>query len=90
MRAETVIEAGTAQPVAMRDLNRIHPSPVERPSNVTHGIEGILMADGMHAVAQGDVLDVELLLDRIEQRIDSFAAEIPILPLSALGGGEVG
>ncbi len=59
--AEAVIEAGPRQAVAMRDLDRIDPGRIEGARDGAYRIQPVLMADGVHAVAQGDILDIELL-----------------------------
>lgn len=58
---EAVIEAGALQTIPMRDLDRIDLGHIERLGNLLDVIEALLVADGVHPVAQGDVLDVELL-----------------------------
>jgi hypothetical protein len=59
MRAEPVVEARALQPVAVSDLDGIDLCPVERPGDLLDVVEPVLVADGVHPVAQGDVLDVE-------------------------------
>src|SRR3546814_20142649 len=55
--AEAVVEAGAGQAVAVRDLDRRHPGLVQGLRDRAHVVESVLVADGVHAVAQGHVLD---------------------------------
>jgi len=57
--AEAVVEARSTQPVAVRHLDGVDPGGVERQADVGEVDERVLVADCMHAVTQGDVLDVE-------------------------------
>ena len=50
----------------MRHLDGIHLGAIQRAGNRLHMIEAILVADGVHPVAQGDVLNVEFLASGIE------------------------
>ena len=50
----------------MRNLDGIDLRLVERTGDRPDVVKPILVADGMHAVAEGDVLDVELGLGWIE------------------------
>ena len=59
MRAKTLVVAGALQAIAMRDLNCVHLGIVERFGNRLNMIKTILVADGMHPVAQGNVLYVK-------------------------------
>ena len=43
----------------MGDFNRIDSSLIQRASDGLHLVQGVLVADCMHAVAQGDVRDIE-------------------------------
>ncbi|MCY1207336.1 hypothetical protein D9M72_189330 [compost metagenome] len=61
MGTKAVVEAGARQPVAMRDLDRIHARGVERGRDAAHVVQAVLVADGVAAVAQRHVGDVELL-----------------------------
>lgn len=45
----------------MRHLDGVNPGVIQRPGNVTHMVKAIHMANGVHAVAQGHVLDIEFL-----------------------------
>ena len=58
--AEAVVEAGALQPVAMRHFDGINLCPIECAGDLAHVIEAILVADGVHPVAQGHVLNIEL------------------------------
>ena len=65
MRAEAVVEAGALQAVAVGDFDGIDLGLVERASDLHGLLDAVLVANGVRAVAQGDVGDVELLV-RIE------------------------
>ena len=67
MRAEAVVEAGALQPVAVGHFDRIDFGQIERAGNRLHVIEPVLVADRVHPVTQGNVLDIELLRGRIRQ-----------------------
>ena len=58
MRAKTIIEAGAAQPIAMRDFDGVNTRQIQRTRNGLHVRQAILVANGVHAVAQRHVLDV--------------------------------
>jgi len=62
MGPEAVVEARAREPVAMRDLDRVDLSLIERLRDRLHMIEAILMADRMHAVPERHVLNVEFAL----------------------------
>ena len=59
VRAEPVVEARPRQPVAVADLDGVDARAIERRRDAPHVVDRILVADGVHAVAQRDVLDVE-------------------------------
>ena len=59
VRAEPVIEARAREAVAMADLDGIDSRAIERRGDTPHVANRILVANGMHAVAQRDILDVE-------------------------------
>jgi hypothetical protein len=61
MRAESVDAARYGQPVAVGDLDGVHPTRVERLGDRHRLFDAVLMAHGMHAVAQGDVADVQIV-----------------------------
>ena len=74
MRTETVIETGAFQAVAMRYLDRVDLRVIQRLGDLADMIQAVLMADGVHAVTQGDVLNVEFLHRGIERHYaGSFA-----------------
>ena len=75
MRPEAVVEARTLQAVAVGDLDGVHFGPVECAGNGLYVVQPILVADGVHPVAQRDVLDIELGGGRIE----SHAAMLPVI-----------
>ena len=58
---ETVIERHPGEPVAVGNLDRIDLRIVQRLADGLDVIEAVLVADGVHPVAQGDVLNVNLL-----------------------------
>ncbi len=44
----------------MRDFDRIDPRFIQRSSNLLDVIDAVLMTDGMHAIAQSHILNIEL------------------------------
>ena len=58
--AEAVVEAGALQAVAVSDLDRIDLGAIQCSGDRLNMIEAILVADRVHAVTQGDVLNIEL------------------------------
>ena len=58
---KTVIERHPGKPVTVRDFDRIHFCVVQRLADGLDVIEAVLMADGVHSVTQGDVLNVDFL-----------------------------
>ena len=59
VRAEPVVEARAREAIAMADLDGIDPRAIESRGDAPHVANRILVANGVHAVAQRDVLDVE-------------------------------
>ncbi|MDT4826956.1 hypothetical protein FQZ97_602820 [compost metagenome] len=59
--AEAVVEGRALQAVTMGDFNGVHLRRIQGAGDGLHLVEGILVADGVAAVAQGHVGDVELL-----------------------------
>jgi hypothetical protein len=59
MCAEAVDAAGSAQTVAVRDFDGVHARAVQRLGDGGGLFDGVLVTHGMHAIAQGDVADVE-------------------------------
>lgn len=57
--AGAVVEAAAGQAVAVGDLDRVHAGPVEGGGDLRHELGGDAVPDGVHAVPEGDVLDVE-------------------------------
>jgi hypothetical protein len=57
--AEAVDTTRSAQPVAVGNLDGIHSGVVERLGDPDGLLDAVLVAHRMHAVAQGDVADVE-------------------------------
>ena len=68
MGAKAIVEAGARQAVAMRDFDGIDPGGIERCGDGADMIEAIHVADGVHAIAQRDILNVELGCQRIVHR----------------------
>ena len=66
MGAKAVVEAGARQAIAVGHLDGVHPGPVERAGNGAHVVQPVLVANGVHPVAQGDVLDIELVSRGVE------------------------
>src|SRR5690606_33168611 len=62
MLAEAVIEAGTMQSVTVGDFDGVDVGLVQRTGDVPHVFQGVLMADGVAAIAQGHVGDVDFLV----------------------------
>ena len=63
--AEAVIERRAVNAVAVADFDRIDPGAIERTRDGAHRLQSVLVADGMHAVAQRDVLHVELVAEPV-------------------------
>ncbi len=59
--AEAVVEAGALQAIAVGHFNTVDLGLVQGPCNVLHVLDGVLVADGVAAVAQCHVGDVEFL-----------------------------
>ena len=59
VRAEPVVEARAREAVAMADLDGIDTRAIERRGDAADVANRILVANGVHAVAQRDVLDVK-------------------------------
>ena len=74
VRAEAVVEARAREPVTVADLDGIDTSAIERRGNAPHVGDGILVANGVHAVAERDVLDVEAAAHAITGRAAEDAA----------------
>jgi len=45
----------------MRDFDGVDASAIEHGGDVAHMVDAVHVADGVHAVAQGDVLNIELV-----------------------------
>ena len=58
---EAVIEGHPGKPVAVGHFDRVDLGFVEGLADCLDVIEAVLVADGVHPVPQGDVLDVDLL-----------------------------
>ena len=52
----------------MGDLDRRNPGEIERTRDLADAVDAIKMADRVHTVAKGDVLNVERVAARIEIR----------------------
>ncbi|MOA18269.1 hypothetical protein D3C78_1385750 [compost metagenome] len=59
--AETVVEAGALKAVAVGHFDGVDFRQIEGAGNRLNVIERVLVADRVHAVAQGDVGDIEFL-----------------------------
>ena len=60
--AEAVVERRAGKSVTVGDLDGIDPCRIQRTGNGSDMLEAVPMADGVHAVAQRYVLDIESLL----------------------------
>src|SRR3546814_9444501 len=69
-----IVEAGAVEAVAMRYLDRIDAGLLERLSDRAHMIDTVHVADGVHAVAQRHILDVELVLADVEAHAAALRA----------------
>ena len=78
--AKAVVEAGALQAVAVGDFDRVDLGPVKCAGNRLDVVQTILVTDSVHSVTQSDVLNVELLLGRVE----SHAAAPPCISLSCM------
>ena len=58
----------------MGDFNRIHFRSIECLRDRSDMLQPVLMTDGMHAVPQGHVLDVQLAGLRVEAHAATFSA----------------
>ncbi len=58
MRTHSVVEAGPGQSIAVGDLDGVDTGVIQRLRNLCDLLQRISMADGMHSVSQGYVLDV--------------------------------
>jgi hypothetical protein len=59
VRAEAVVEARALQAIAVGDFDRVDLGLVQGAGDVLHVLQGILVTDGVAAVAQGHVGDVD-------------------------------
>ncbi len=50
----------------MRHFDGVHPRLVQGAGDGGHMLQRVFVADGVHAVAQGDVLDIETVCGGIE------------------------
>ncbi len=57
VQPEAVVEARTAKPVAMGDLDRVDAGGVEREADSGEIVDGVLVPDRVHAVSQRHVLE---------------------------------
>ena len=60
VRAKAVVEAGAFQPVAVRDLDAVDAGGVQCRGDRLDLRDAVLVANGMAAVTQGHIADVEL------------------------------
>jgi hypothetical protein len=61
MGTKAIVEASAIEAVAMGDLDCVDACVVKRLGDRLHMVDAIHVADGVHAIAQGDVLDIELV-----------------------------
>ena len=61
MRAEAVDAARSAHSIAVGDLDGVHAGGLKCRGNGGGLLEAVLVAHGVHAVAQRDVADVEIV-----------------------------
>ena len=66
MRAEPIIEARTRKSVTVGNLDGVHLGPIKCPGDRLDVLDAVLMANGMHSVAQRHVLDVKFRGFRIQ------------------------
>ena len=59
--AKTIVEAGTGQTIAVRHFDGIHARIVESLGNRADMVDPVHVLDGVHAVTQGHVLNVDLV-----------------------------
>ncbi|MNT44197.1 hypothetical protein D3C72_1807140 [compost metagenome] len=71
MRAEAVVEARTLQAIAVRDLDAVDPGAVQRAGDVLNVLDRVLVANGMAAIAQGHVGDMDFLAGGAHARAPS-------------------
>ena len=64
--AEAIVEARTRKAVAMRDFDCVDAGIIQRLGDAADMVEAVHVADGMHAIAQRHVLNVQLVGGRIE------------------------
>src|SRR5471030_372697 len=63
---ESVIKGGSTNSVAMGNFNCVDSRIIESLGDASYVIDAILMTDGMHTVAEGDVLNIKSLRGGIE------------------------
>jgi len=89
MSAKAVVEGRPRQPVAMRHLDGIDLRPVQRSGDRLHMIQTVLVADGVHSVAQGDVLNIELGGGRIKAHAAAPSCILATIRSAVLSAAEV-
>src|SRR6266478_5479393 len=58
VRADSIIETRSREPVAMGNLDSVHTGIVERFGYLRHLLDRIAMPDGMHPIAQSYILNI--------------------------------
>src|SRR5262245_3629949 len=76
VRTNSIVEARSGQPIAVSDLEGVDTGIVERLGYPRHLLERITMPDGVHSIAQRNVLDVEF---RHDQLLFCSARRSPVL-----------
>ena len=61
MGAKSIVEASALQSIAVGDFDRVHAGGIERRSDLTRLLGAVLVANGMAAIAQGYVGNIEFL-----------------------------
>ncbi len=85
-RAVAVVDAGAGQAVAVGDLDGVDPGRVERGGDPGDLAGGVAVGDGVHAVAQGHVLDVEAVHRVTIRSAVRSAAEVMMSRFPAYSG----
>jgi hypothetical protein len=62
MGAETVVEARSRKSISMRNLNGINASVIQEFCDGPNLFYRVLMADGVHSIAQSHILNVKARL----------------------------
>ena len=76
MGAKAVIEARTADTIAMRNFDCVNAGLIKRAGDFPDIIYSVKVTDGMHAIAQGHVLYIDFVLCRILDQPSHNAASL--------------